>query len=798
MKNILKSLLAVLVFFLGACSQDHTSTIYEPIGEKADEIYFVSESISLEYEATETTNEVLVDLYRANAEGDLEVALGAELSSGADAFITVPATALFKNGEYKVSVPITFNNISNFVRGVTYSVTLFQNVGTGEITSLKKLSKDGASTKAVNASYKYSTITISASLKLEWEPVYILKDWNNLFVDPATLTDDAYVLDDEGKKQIQGGIFTYFYYWEGEDDTIVFERAKGTNVFRMTNWGGGVTVILNVDTTNTFTDENGVAHPTFTTPWTATGATHSSYGPYYIESMATYQSAAGWANYGYNSVQPCYFDVANGVFNCYFVYGVSAGFFGVGGIDSDVETFVLDSGIVVYDYATAAEYKGMEVGPDNAAANAKLSVKTGKDATGFTYALVNEDISKDFASVAAAIVAGTQDGAVSVTELGEEGVTEVVVENLVGGPYTIVVVAHDKDKNPTVDGASAAYFYFPGLGGGVKECEFTATLGSYEALGLEFVDGVGDWSAVAIDFASEDLKSLVYFVADKATLDAVLAQEGVTAEAVLAEYGQALTDDQIAAIKTNGSIKVPFTGLKANAEQTLLALGTNSFGKSLLVTANGATVDYPAYSGKVKLGTYKLSCPWVSESTGNSGVDEATLTILPVKGYKNKFMIADMLTAAPQEIAWNAYYDEVAGTLTVDGTMFGYEAMGVVWGKVFTIFVYDAEGKYMYGLVAGDDRKGSEFAMTINDNGEPVGIASGKGISIILLDAASGQQVTYYEFNSVNTTIAPYEAPAEGEGEGEGEGAQTQSLKKAAKAVSFKAIGQVPFSSIRR
>lgn len=795
MKNILKSLLAVLVLFLGACSQDHTSTIFEPTGELANEIYFVSNGFAVEYEATETTGEVFVDLYRANAVGAVDVALSAEFSSGADAFITVPATASFQDGEYKVSVPITFNNISSFVRGVSYSVTLSQNTGTGEITSLKKLSKDGASTKAIDTSFKLPAITVSASLKLEWEPVYILKDWNNLFVDPATLTDDAYVLDAEGKKQIQGGVFTYTYWWGGDDDTVTLERAKGTNVFRMTNWGGGVEVVMNVDTTNTFTDENGVAHPTFSTPITFIGSTHSSYGQVFASSMEAYGPKALWDKYQLDMI-PCYFDIANGVFYCYYAYTVGAGLFGVSGIDTDVETFVLNSGIVVYDYATAAEYKGMEVGPDNAAANAKLSVKTGKDATGFTYALVNEDISKDFASVAAAIVAGTQDGAVSVTELGEEGVTEVVVENLVGGPYTIVVVAHDKDKNPTVDGASAAYFYFPGLGGGVKECEFTATLGSYEALGLEFVDGVGDWSAVAIDFASEDLKSLVYFVADKATLDTVLAQEGVTAEVVLAEYGVALTEEQIAAIKTNGSIKVPFTGLKANAEQTLLALGTNSFGKSLLVTASGATVDYPAYSGKVKPGTYKLSCPWVSETTGNSGVDEATLTILPVKGYKNKFMIADMLTAAPQEIAWNAYYDEVAGTLTVDGTMFGYEAMGVVWGKVFNIFVYDAEGKYMYGLFAGDDRKGSEFAMTINDNGEPVGIASGKGISIILLDAASGQQATYYEFNSVNTTIAPYEAPAEGEGEGEG--AQTQSLKKAAKAVSFKAIGQVPFSSIRR
>lgn len=769
-----------------SCSQDHTSTIFDPSGESASAIYFVSEGFAMEYEATATTDEVMVDVYRANATGDVEIPLDVVYSTGAEAFVTAPTVASFKDGDFKTTLAIQFSNISNFVRGVTYTVTFSE--GAPSTESIKKL---GQKTKslATDVSYKFPALTVSASLKLEWEPVYILKDWNNLFVDPATLTDDAYALDAAGKKQIQGGVYTYTSFFTGTDDAVELQRAKGTNVFRMINWGGGVAPVMNMDLTNTYTDENGVAHPTFTIPHTFIGYVHSQYGNVYFSDVMTYNPAL-YANY---ECFPCYFDIANGVFNFCVIYYDAEGPWDIAGSTKPTETFVLNSGIVVYDYATSAEYKGMTVGPDNAAADASFEVKTGADATGFTYALVSGDISKDFAATAEAIVAGTQADAVAVTELGEKGVTPLVIEALEGGAYTLVVVAHDKDKKLTLDGASALYFYFPGLGGGAKDCEFTATLGSYEALGLEWVDGVGDWSAVAIELASEDLKSLTYFVAAKASIDAVLT-EGATAEDILAQYGTALTDEQLATLASAGSIKLPFTGLKANTEQTLLALGTNSFGKSLLVTANGATADYPEYSGKVKLGTYKLSCPWVSESTGTSGVDEATLSIVALPGYKNTVLVTDLLTVVnPTNIYWYAIYDEATGTLTLPGVVYGSEERGSLFGAGALMGFYNAEKTLVYTYFAGDAGNGTEFAMTVNDNGEPVGIADGKGIIIQIHQYAQGYPFeTYYAFDSVNTTIVPYVAPSEGEGEG----AETASVKKVANKAKVN-FGRVPFTSVR-
>lgn len=43
----------------------------------------------------------------------------------------------------------------------------------------------------------------------------------------------------DGKPIAQTADYSYNGYWVGDDNSVVIERAAGTTVFRMTNWGEG-------------------------------------------------------------------------------------------------------------------------------------------------------------------------------------------------------------------------------------------------------------------------------------------------------------------------------------------------------------------------------------------------------------------------------------------------------------------------------------------------------------------------------------------------------------------------------
>ncbi len=231
MKNTVKAWGGALLLCFAAigCGQDQISAEFDPAGEEAQQAYFVQKSVAQEFPADAEGDQTIdVVLYRQNAEGTLAVELTAKSASR---FFEVPPTVTFDQGAYSVTVPVKVKGIENFAKGANYSVTI----------SVPEV-EDPAGTASI--ADKFSSVTVTTTLTLLWQPCYILKDPSKLLSDDLTAAD--YVVGPDGKPMVQTATYTYAFWWEGEDDTITLERAQGTNVFRMTNWGGGVDLIFQI------------------------------------------------------------------------------------------------------------------------------------------------------------------------------------------------------------------------------------------------------------------------------------------------------------------------------------------------------------------------------------------------------------------------------------------------------------------------------------------------------------------------------------------------------------------------
>ena len=504
MKNVYKILFAAGVVFAAiGCSKDQTATKFNPGGEDAGSAYFTQKTVSEEFSTTLSGNQTLyVDIFRQNAQGDLTVGLDQEVPAEAAEFYEIPEFVTFKDGEYKVAIPVTIHNVENYAKGVNYTAQIFVGdrhdfVDAAGPLSLDKQSKPvkGASTRAVAIAEKYPSVTITTTLTLEWEPCYILKDPSKLL--SSDLTDADYVTGPDGKPMLQGATYTYSGWWEGEDDEIVLERAKGTTVFRMTNWGGGVNIIFTVKE-----DKSVVITGQYI------GADHSSYGKVYVSDLPSYSSSASYDDY------PCTWDGGRN-FSFSLIYYVDAGNFG-----DFVETLELHSGVAAVEDpepAVAIEYLGASVSATGVKSH-RLSFEPNDDAA-YYYATVLKvdpqlaekcaaatedfltnngiqpgtanwynyydvyyemffaDMSADYAeqlyaSIGGAIEAGTYEGDYPAFRF-EEAIEEAWDLGADGGTFTAVAFSYDKTElfkgadikvfiyNPDADADKVAYtLYF--------------------------------------------------------------------------------------------------------------------------------------------------------------------------------------------------------------------------------------------------------------------------------------------------------------------------------------------------
>lgn len=415
MKKLNKILLfAGLVIAAVGCDKDQLSATFTGEGEDAQTAYFAQKSLSQEFEASATGDQtVLVDVYRQSAGDELKVGLDYEIAEGGEEFYEVPLDVTFPAGEYHTTVPVKVHNVENFAKGSNYSVTLyvgdfheFETVAAAQLeaegphglpTKLQKVD-----TRAASIGSKYDQITVTTTLTLEWEPCYILKDPTKLL--DANLTEDDYVLGEDGKPMKQTCVYTYDFWWVGEDDTITLEHAKGTTVFRMTNWGGGVNIIFTVNPDKTVTVD-GKEYASLTITEQYIGDDHPSYGKMYVSDMPAYTGSQT-----YFDAYPNYWDGERTfVFN--MMYYIDAGYFDM----PHTETLVLDSGIAQIEEpepAVEIVYDGLQVSPVGVKSH-KLSFTPNADAAKYYVTVIESD--PDLAAKADAALRAT---------LEEEGVEE--------------------------------------------------------------------------------------------------------------------------------------------------------------------------------------------------------------------------------------------------------------------------------------------------------------------------------------------------------------------------------------
>lgn len=277
MKNIIRTLLAAsLALTAIGCDQDQIATKFDPSAEAANTAYFVQKAILQEFDASSTGDQTIeVAIYRQNAQGDFTAELTPTIPEDAAEFFDIPKTAEFKNGQYSVMIPVTVHNVENLAKGATYSVKIaVANGGSLEDSNLAIKSK-------------YAETTVSTALALQWEPLYILSDPTKLL--STDLTEADYVKGADGKPIAQTADYSYNGYWVGDDNSVVIERAAGTTVFRMTNWGEGTyNVIFTINPDKKVTIEGKEYNVVTVSPQQV--ADNANYGAVYVSDLPSYQN----------------------------------------------------------------------------------------------------------------------------------------------------------------------------------------------------------------------------------------------------------------------------------------------------------------------------------------------------------------------------------------------------------------------------------------------------------------------------------------------------------------------------
>lgn len=193
MKKIIESLFALgMLFATVGCDQDQIVAKFDTSGEDAGTAYFVKNAVSENFEASATgTQTINLDLFRQDAAGELTVGLTAEMDEAAAKFFRIPESVTFADGDYRVIVPVSVLDVEKFDKGVTYAVSI----------SVNNAGTENESSASIGS--KYASVTLSASLTLNWVPCYVLKDFSKLL--STDLTDADYVVGPDGKPMLQGG-----------------------------------------------------------------------------------------------------------------------------------------------------------------------------------------------------------------------------------------------------------------------------------------------------------------------------------------------------------------------------------------------------------------------------------------------------------------------------------------------------------------------------------------------------------------------------------------------------------------
>ena len=353
------------------------------------------------------------------------------------------------------------------------------------------------------------------------------------------------------------------------------------------------------------------------------------------------------------------------------------------------------------DYTLAVSYDGMYVNPDGEAVPILTFASTKESAKYYSdVKFMITDQETDPAETLAAIVAGESNSILSV-KIGENMSTSLQLE-LEPGLYRLVAVPFvEGDKNDK--GESTEYktlfaesldFYFPGMNVAPKEVE--GSLKTYDMVtvfGEETCakNGYTPYNSFAYAIFGKEIKSGIIYK----NKTSVIETWESTLDELVSQYGKNLEDDKIATINKEGYYAGGYINQEADTDYTVLVLLTNVYGGTKLFSASYKTAAIP-YSGELVLGDYVMM---------DTESYESIFTLSP-DAEENKFFVTDL--GCPDGSSWHAVYDPTAHTLTLDGTLKGYEQYGNLFGQ--GAFYWNDEKTLYYAtcVFANDQSEGND------------------------------------------------------------------------------------------
>ncbi len=408
-------------------------------------------------------------------------------------------------------------------------------------------------------------------------------------------------------------------------------------------------------------------------------------------------------------------------------------------------------GIEIADYSLAAEYDGMKIEADGTTASAYVNFTYGDDATGFHYTVASGNLGdNDIEAAVAAIVDGTNEDVVKVTELAEEGNT--VTEKFAlpsGGAYTLVAVALDKEGKPTAKGATSIKFYFPGAGGGTApDCEIAVELMKVSEFNPNLVAQYPDETSLAAMITGKELSEVTYYVNTTSLINAIDdGSMGLTWEEVMSAYGSKWTSKQFDFLEANGYWGTVFSNMKPATSYSIVVLAKNNYGKSALAKATCATAA-AEYSGEMVIGDYTMVCGEGENASENIFNVTAVSSTSVTDFLATNFVWED-------GIEWTGVYDPAALTLTLTSSDLGKWYITTIQGT-----------NYAYGVFSFDDAVGGNtgkdpVVVTIDSATKQLkGLNTGMHVEVDLATITSDNKIdeiigamAVYDATSV---IAPY------------------------------------------
>lgn len=432
------------------------------------------------------------------------------------------------------------------------------------------------------------------------------------------------------------------------------------------------------------------------------------------------------------------------------------------------------------DYTLSAVYDGMKVSADGETASAVINFTYGADVTNIRYVLVENELTEaETATLVATIADGSAENINEFQDFtvgGEKVSAEAVLPK--AGTYTVVALPLNKAQKPVSGEASAASFYFPGIGGASVPNDIAGSLYKVSAYpdAAAYVSKYPDYSSAVYEITGTEMKKIkTYFNKTSIIENIEIQTEGLTLQEAVAKYGKELGADAMEELATTGKYWNIMINLTPGASYTLVVEATNNYGKTKLIVCEPFVTDIPPYTGELVIGKYDMSYAASAEDTF-----ENVFEVIPTVGSNTEFFVQDF--AAEDGTQWYATYDPAKSTLTMSGVQLGREDDGNLLGKFTEALTPDQSLGYGIFSFATEDSQGNDpIVLTIDPTSKQVS-ALATDIEVPVADFTAGKIIgamaAYYADGTVITKQSG-----------------TASAASAAKVQGVRT--NIPFSSVR-